>query len=408
MIVALNIVFLVLVCWWMSGHSAPYDKLWFWLTLGLKVIAGIVLGLIYMIYLQSGDTLLYFREASEIVNSGDQSLSDYLKRLFTSEHPQYKGEYRTEFFAKILSFFVYITGGNYWLSAIYLSIISFAGTWSLARTLMFFDEKLKWPALIGLMLIPSVIFWSSGVLKDAVANACFFYLCTFLIRFYDKKPMSFADHLFYAFALIMLIKLRFYLGAVVLFFIGYLLIRNLVVRYVRPGTIKYLIYLGVISALLIGVSYMDYNLQFNHLPQSIHLNYQSIFESSKGTNCITFNLSPDWWGIVRNFPKSLLYGLIGPLPGQGPITSIVYWLENCLLILLFLYNINLMIRHRTAFERTHLLLPALGYILIMATLLPLAAPNFGTLMRYKSAFLPYLWILLLYYPFQRFFPEKST
>ncbi|XOV93786.1 MAG: hypothetical protein ACFHWX_03550 [Bacteroidota bacterium] len=47
------------------------------------------------------------------------------------------------------------------------------------------------------------------------------------------------------------------------------------------------------------------------------------------------------------------------------------------------------------------------YILIMAAILPMAAPNFGTLMRYKSAMLPFIWLLTLYMPIKYFYGKKS-
>ena len=409
MIIAFNILLILLICWWISRFSQPYEKIWYWVTLGLKICSGLILGIIYIIYLKSGDTLSYFQRASEMASLGDQSFMDYFDRLMKSEFPEYKGEYRSEFFARILSFFLVITGENYWISSVYLSFMSFLGSWSLTRTLALTHEKLKWPALIGFMFIPSVIFWSSGVLKDAVANGCFFYLSTFLIRFYFQKPISLAEHLFYAITLIILLKLRFYLGGAILFFVGLFLVRNVINRYVSIGSLKYLIYLLVITALIFGVSQIDYNLQFNHFPQSIYQNYQTILKLSDDSNIILFNISADWWAIIKNLPKSLFYGLFGPLPGQGPISSLVYWVENLMLIGLFTLNIYVISKHQLFQIKNKMLLYApLGFILVMAMLLPIAAPNFGTLIRYKSAFLPYWWMLLLYYPFVHFQSKKST
>ena len=409
MIITLNIVFIILICWWISRFTQPYGRVWYWITLGLKVSSGLLLGMIYVIYLTSGDTLSYFQQAMEMSTLGNQSYIDYFNRLMTNEFPEYKGEYRSEFFSRILSFFLLITGGNYWVSSIYLSIISFLGSWSLARTLALTDEKLKWVALIGFMFIPSVIFWSSGVLKDAIANACFFYLCTFLIRFYLKTSVSLAEHVFYAITLIILLKLRFYLGGAILFFIGLFLIRNMINRYVSMGSLKCLIYLMVITGLIFGVSFIDYNLQFDHFPQSIYQNYQSIIASSGNVNTISFDISPDWWGIMKNLPRSLFYGLFGPLPGQGAISSVVYWVENLAAMVLLIVNILLFIKHRPlTVKPTILLFSTLSFVLVMAMFLPIAAPNFGTLVRYKTAFLPFWWMLLLYYPFSLYITKKSA
>lgn len=398
----------MVISWWFSRDSSPYKYYWYWFALILSVSAGLLLGFIYIEKIGYGDTILYFQQAKEIADLSNESFLQYLNRLFSNEYPEFKGEYRSEFFAKILSSFLIITGNNYWLASAYLSLISFLGGWILVKVICTNWSALKWPGYIGFMMIPSVIFWSSGVLKDGLANASLFYLCTFVIRFYYQKPISLLEHLSFSIALILLIKIRFYLGAFVVFGIGILILYRLLESYLTPKYIKTAIYLLTGIGLIIAISFMDYNLQFNHLPHSIYLNYQSISESSLNQNAILFNLDPTWISLIKNLPKSLFYGLFGPLPGQGTSSSMPYWFENALALILFFISTFLLFKEKNRFPVSLIHLLVIGYIVITLSFLPLAAPNYGTLMRYKSAVLPFLWMLLLYFPIHYFFRKKSS
>ncbi|XOV93787.1 MAG: hypothetical protein ACFHWX_03555 [Bacteroidota bacterium] len=316
MIIAINLVFLLFLSWWFSKHTSPFKTHWYWIGISMRVAAGLVLGSIYLNHIQSGDTLAYFQQAQDISSLTSHSIVSFIKRLFTNEFPPYKGEYRAEFFSKILSFFLILTEDNYWLSSVYLSLISFLGGWLLVRSFVELNENNRWPAYISFLLIPSVVFWSSGILKDGLANACFFYLSTFLIRYYHQRPISLLEHLIYAISLIFLIKLRFYLGAFMIIGIALVIFNRFIVNHISRSSIKFMIYAVFILGVLFGVSFIDYNLQFNHLPQSIYLNYQAILQSSGELNVLHFDISPNWFSIIKNLPKSFIYGLFGPFPGQ--------------------------------------------------------------------------------------------
>ncbi len=404
----LNSIAIFILLWWVSRYSGPFGEKWYWTTVSFKILTGGILGFIYLEYLQTGDTLLYFLKGSEIAEIAKTSFSSYFERLLINEFPVYKGEARTEFFAKLISPLLIITNQNYWLTASYLSVFSFMGCWYLARTIVLFYPKLKWSALISFLLLPSFVFWSSGMLKDGISISAMFVLYTFVFKLYQRASPTFFDCLVNSILLIVLIKLRFYLGAWILFVLIWVLYDRWIISRIRNESVKWVSRLTVIVLLAFAVSLIDYNLQFNHLPESITNNYQNIVLASQN-NHIIFDLNADWLSIIINSPKAMYYGLFGPLPGQGNLTNIIYWLENSLLISFTIFSIYLMLRKHQALPGfSQLQLFIIIYILIMAILLPMAAPNFGTLMRYKAAFLPFLWLIVTYMPIRYFIMKKSV
>ena len=98
----------------------------YWSSLLLKLAAGVVVGLIFFHHYEMGDTIVFFNNAVEI---SSLPLSDYLATLVSPSTYETTHQPRVLFFTKFLSFFTLITGNSYWLSSIYLSLISFFSTW---------------------------------------------------------------------------------------------------------------------------------------------------------------------------------------------------------------------------------------------------------------------------------------
>ena len=99
----------------------------------IKILAGIGLGLIYKYHYQGGDTFQYFSDAGVLSNfilTNPQKIFDVLLNtsIYTDLENQlvYLDQPRALFFSKIITPLYIITGGNYWLMSIALSMANFA------------------------------------------------------------------------------------------------------------------------------------------------------------------------------------------------------------------------------------------------------------------------------------------
>ena len=143
MILLINIILLLFLAWLAYRNAShPVIKVHVLYALGIKVIAGIVLGLVYFHYYGTGDTLLFSEVASDVVNQYGKSFTGYIGFLYDDpagiiieSYPILK-EPRTTFFIKIVSIFYLLTSSNYWLTSIYFSLISFLGSCLLIKTII--------------------------------------------------------------------------------------------------------------------------------------------------------------------------------------------------------------------------------------------------------------------------------
>jgi hypothetical protein len=108
-------------------------------------------------------------------------------------------------------------------------------------------------------------------------------------------------------------------------------------------------------------------------------------------------LQPTLGSVGAHAPKALVVGLFRPFlwEAAGPLQAGV-GLENALLLVGSVLALVALLRGRTRVGASLvLLLATLHYIVILAVLLPLAAPNFGEISRYKVAFLPFFGYVVL-------------
>lgn len=160
-------------------RQAPLQR-WFGLGLGLKLLAGVVVGLLYLYhYPYRGDTFQLFEESAALSKFAFRHPVDYVKILFFDTFSNIEGyplslygQPRAFFTAKLLSIINLFTFHNYWITGLYLSLFSFWGLWRLANVLVRWYPETEIAAAVAFLLFPSVVFWSSGVLKESIVMGC--------------------------------------------------------------------------------------------------------------------------------------------------------------------------------------------------------------------------------------------
>lgn len=396
-----NLLFILLVCWWLKPE-ATLRKI-YWNGLLVKLLAGIVLGLIYFAHIRGGDTVEFHHNASQVYGLFLRSFSHFTDYLFTAQHPAYMSEARNELFVKLLSIFYIISGGDYWISSLYLSLISFSGAWYLVRTIHgYYPEHLP-GAVVAFLFLPSAVFWSSGVLKDPLVNSAIFFLGGIALRYDKNNAFRWWEICFTCLALLLLFYLKYYLFAMAVLILGCMSWAR-VLTFIPQTWQKTVLSLMVLSGLILLASKVHWNLNFAHLPEAIHTNYLTIHKNSPEQHTLNFpNLKPEWHSLLVHLPQSLFAGLFRPLPGEGSLIHIANAVENLVLFLLACFNLYFLRKIKISLPAGLVIL----YILILASVLPLASPNFGSLIRYKAAYLSFLFFILSIIPLQEFRKKRK-
>lgn len=376
----------------------------FWTGVAYKIGMGFVVGYYYFYRVQGGDTVSFDTQALEWYDLASNDFSAYLKALFSSDYHLYKGEARTELFVKITSIFYLITGGNYWITSAWYSVLSFCGAWYLILSIKKHYPNLFLPALVIFLFLPSPALWSSGVMKDALVNGSLLYLGGIAIRYHQFYSFKTWEYGLTLVSVLILFYLKHYLFALVLPILMILiwtqtLLPLLKTRITKVAGTSLLITLAVLLSTRVNPI-----LHVDRLPQTIADNYHAIYQKASGPKIQFENLTANWSSVIQSAPKSLISGLFRPWIWEVPPPYLPFAIESLGVILLTILNLYYVrfIRFNTPG------IVALLFCLILALFLPLVSPGFGSLVRYKVAFLPFLVFLLSITPFQRLLVKRTT
>lgn len=373
----------------------------FWSALSLKLAAGWILGAIYIFYFGEGDTIALFNMAKDMASL---SLNDHIDQLFQWSSYQETNQPRVLYFTKLLSVLARVTGNSYWITSLYLSLISFFSTAFLAKVLIGQYENHRSWITICLFYIPSVVFWSSGILKDSVSFSAFIYLISICLIIRKRGKISIIPILLSFIALFVLFKIKHYLFILLLLFVALIYFFKWISH--RKSIVKWVAVTMLLASVFVTQFIHPY-LTLERLPLTIYENNQTIISKTNPNAQIDMLLeTPEWKSVIKLVPKAIHTGLFRPsFFDKTSNWGLIHKLENGILTFLMLFTILVYLKSKPSLEYS-LLLPALICIILLVTLLALSTPNFGTLVRYKNIATPFLFLLFGALPF-KFFTSGS-
>ncbi len=333
----------------------PQHWLKFWIpALLLKVIAALVLGLIYKFYYGAGDTFSLFDDGQLLAQLAKDELLTYLKVLGQTVKGRRVGEYimlananpRAVAMSVINSVLCLLSGNNYWLSAFYAAIINFIALITLVFTLEKIFKLSRLSLFVAFFLYPSVLLWTSGLLKENVLLACLSIVTSIILRFlypeFFKKRNVFVSLMYWlvlAFSLLIIYRLKYYYLAVYMPVVLAYVVVVLFKKKKQDLLFKFqaLLFLGVFSFTILLATTIHPNLNIDKVIEALVLNHDiMVEETSKSENLIQYNnLKASFSSVLKNTPKAFWEGLARPyLWEQGNWLKNISGLENLLFLLL--------------------------------------------------------------------------
>lgn len=403
------------LAWWLERKTVADRplRLAFWLGLGLRLVAGLLLGWFYREgILYGGDTLVYQKTANLLTTVGQASPGAYFRILFFNEfadqdllkaipYPTYTNSF---FLIKIVSLLNFLTGSNYHLNSLLLSFFSFAGCWVLALQLGRVFTGSRGAALAGLVFFPSVVFWNAGIMKDGLLlSALGFFWASVLQVTYSPGTKTRRAGLLLLLAGVLLWKLKFFLAFFVFALTGsWFGLRWAHQRFAffRRGPWRWLVFPVLVLAVFFAFSLLHYKFNLPFLLMSLVLNHEHFLQQSAGRPVIALaGLEATLPGVLRHTPEALAGIFFRPFVWEG--NNIFYrlaGLENLLLLAgtlgAMVSGWKLRVRQFPGFYLVLLL-----FVLCLAAAFGLSTPNLGSLNRYRTIFLPFFVFLLLQTPF---------
>ena len=177
------VVFLVIILKWSFFKTENISSKYFGAVFILKILAGILLGYLYQKYFNGGDTYVFFNDANTMFAIGKSHPVDFIKMLsgFGNDHDlkayysQLKNWNNHEYFytdsktiIRINAAIRIFTFGYYNVHVVFFCFLSLTGLNGLFKIFSGFCARKEKELFVAIFLVPSVLFWTSGILKEGI------------------------------------------------------------------------------------------------------------------------------------------------------------------------------------------------------------------------------------------------
>ncbi len=362
----------------------------------LKVLAGIFYGWVGNYYGQFAymyDTWAYHEVSLVEYDLLFQNPSEYFLNLFHSGYENKFGNFfasenswwndlKSNMFIKFLSLINVLSFGNYYVNVIFYSFITLTGPVALYRVFSEVFPGKKVQVLLATFLIPSFMYWTSGIHKDGlvvmaisfVIYHVYFSLKENRFRFYRVFPLLIAFIIILSFRNFLLVIL---IPALLAWILSY--------KFPKRVPVIFLSVYFISGLLFFTLRYLSPAFNF---PQAV-VDKQKAFKKLQGNSGFDFpELKPTVGSFVINTPRALSSTTLRPHPGDVKhILSMAAASETAFLLLLFL----LFLFWRTnGTKSTSFIWFCIFFSFSLLLLIGFTVNFLGAIVRYRSIILPLL------------------
>jgi len=383
----------------------------------LKVGAGILYGTIHQKYYEGGDTHLYVKSGALIQSHIYEDVALFVRLCFGPNNvkpsPELKPHVQATYIwtdtsaytlARLNALIAFFGKGNYALHIIFWQLFSLIGLVALYKSFIYFYANEKRKLLLAIFFLPSIIFWHSGIHKEALSIAAIGLLTWSVIQCSLKQKKYFLYAITFLFlgilSLIRVYTLAIILPAAVLLYYS--------IKQPKKILLKYVAVYGVL--VLMGFALGSIHKKYHFLNHFIEIQDYFEFHSIGTSDVPIISLEPNLVSLLTQTPKALFRTLWRPslfdVNQQNLFMKLPSALETLLIVLLIL--VGLFSKKLRWLSQQPLLIYSLVITVLYLSLIGLLVPNLGALFRYKSVVLPLLLpTLILLIDFKKLSQLKS-
>lgn len=294
-----------------------------------------------------------------------------------------------------------ISGDGIYSSSLIISLGTFAASFALYKSLRAYFPAASHPQLaVALLLIPTTVFWNSGVLKEPIAVLGLAVSLVGFERLTRGRLGSSVPWLVSGLTLVGLFKPYILFPTAVGFGLWYFTRRTLAHSTATPIKPLYFFAGGLLTlGLLVVLGKLFPKFALDRVAESA-ADQQRIGLEVRGGSSYSLGDATDrsLAGQLAFAPLALLTALFRPLPFEARnAASFINAMET--MTLTFLATRAIVTNSWAWAWRTIMTNPVLvfclSFVLVMATAVGLSTTNFGTLSRYRAPLVPFLAILVL-------------
>lgn len=391
-----------------------YHKQAFWIK-----IASTIVFTIFCVYISRGDsTSLYYPEGLNIYHLILKNPSEHLKWVFLpgkdfdesylfDQYNQgyFKGE-SNYFIVRLVTIFSFISFGSYFVMNLFFSMIAFSGIWRLYKFFYELYPHLHKKLAIAILFLPTMVFWTSGILKDPICAGMLGWLTYSLYSVFYKRKSVLKNVLIIAFSGYVLGVVKSYiLFSYLPFFILFIILKN--IGRIKNVFLKILVGFAILSAGIYGVFIAADLLQdqmglyaVDKLAETVktqQTNYNNMADQAESSFSLGVEFDGSPGGMIKMAPAAIVATLYRPFLWESrKLSTLLSSLESLAMMILIIYvffkigPFNFIL----SFFRDPMILFGFFFSMVFALFVGATTLNFGTLVRYKLPCLPFYIISL--------------
>lgn len=295
----------------------------------------------------------------------------------------YWNDLKNNIILKILAFCNIFSRGNYYINSLIFNCLGFLGHVAFFRIFIHIYPTKKLMAIIGCFLLPSTLYFSSGIHKDLVTFSMLGIFC-YCLYFGVEQRMT----------------IKRWAG-LILSSIAILLTRNFILVALIPASVAFIISIKkqwppVRSFLLVyATGFLLLLVQQITLPSIQPLKIISQKQADfldlpvAASQLTTHKLEPTLGSLFQNLPQAFNHGFLRPYIWENAGKFAVFFaLEIILYILLLCWM--LFRRDPSTRKNNAFICFAVAFTVMMILVTGLIIPNSSSIIRYKSIYLPLL------------------
>ncbi|MCB9188572.1 MAG: hypothetical protein H6599_04745 [Flavobacteriales bacterium] len=389
-----------------------------WTILLIKFIVSIGLFYVYTSYYPiraEADIFKYFDD-SEIVYSSffdspikffqlifeynidsDQFFDDYLQHMNNWDRVYDTNVYNdSRTIIKFNAFFRFLSLGQFHVHSLFFCFLSLIGTVAMYRVAKKLFTNSRSILALLIFLLPSVLLWSSGVLKESILIFALglLLLAVDKILHFKERGIPFLTILL---TLLLMIYIKFYVlvafvPAMVCYVTAYYLKLKKWQTYV-----PLLLLFGLIA---LFSKYIPPYMDFVKILEGKQDDFVRLADNmDAGSKFELTDIDQTFFGIVKVIPEGVVNCFIRPLPWHvnNPL-AIPAVIENIFILVLLFWSLLLIVRKKVNIEEEHknFLWFSVTFIFLLYAIIGVTTPVAGALVRYKVPALPFLMVVLIY------------
>lgn len=384
------------------------------------MFSALAYGCVYQFYYQYGDSMNYYSAGKEyfyyllekptaiidFIFLDQDLLNEKYKDLI--DHSAHIYDYFIDsniLVHKFVLFLGFFSGYLFFPICVLFSLISYIGCWKMYRSISKLYPQYEQYFKISFLYLPSVVFWTSGIGKDAICLGFINLFASFIIESWIYKKHIFRNMVWCAFFLYVSFIIKSYIvlsfAPLYLIFIFLLKIKSIQNhgKKILIGALFFLILLGGGLFLLFNSSIVE--------KVSAEIVSGALFLTTGQQNTAAGNESKYDLGFTYDDIKAknvkpyiipaIEVALFRPYLWEVNKPIIVFsFLESCFFLFFTLYVIvkGRILNTIKIILNNNFVMFCLLYSLIFAFFVGLVSANFGTLIRYKTPFISYFLIAL--------------